>query len=295
MNKVYADYFPNDKPARVTVGVARLPFAASVEINAVAIRDLAMKKSVTRSPGAAAVPISEGIKTGDRLFLSGTLGRDRDTGAIPKAESDQVRISFIRAKDTLRLAGIDEASLVSFTVYHTRAIKRDTIKKVWAKEFGSRIKGAISIVEVNEMALGAHIGVTGVAALKRAQANFHGPCASVGETLYCATEESALGPADQQTRDTLNLLAARVARAGFQMRDASATQAYLDNIDDFDKLNAAYAAALSEPRPTRATIQPAPSAGRRFVQISLVVSQSGATPPAAAAPPIKRPRHLSPK
>ncbi|GAB4229879.1 MAG: RidA family protein [Deltaproteobacteria bacterium] len=38
MNAVYANYFPNDPPARATVGVARLPAGARVEIDAVAFR-----------------------------------------------------------------------------------------------------------------------------------------------------------------------------------------------------------------------------------------------------------------
>jgi 2-iminobutanoate/2-iminopropanoate deaminase len=36
MNEVYADYFPQDKPARSTVGVAALPRGALVEIDVVA-------------------------------------------------------------------------------------------------------------------------------------------------------------------------------------------------------------------------------------------------------------------
>lgn len=37
MNSVYAEFFPTDPPARSTVGVARLPLGALVEIEAVAI------------------------------------------------------------------------------------------------------------------------------------------------------------------------------------------------------------------------------------------------------------------
>jgi 2-iminobutanoate/2-iminopropanoate deaminase len=36
MNEVYAEYFPQDKPARSTVGVAALPRGALVEIDAIA-------------------------------------------------------------------------------------------------------------------------------------------------------------------------------------------------------------------------------------------------------------------
>jgi 2-iminobutanoate/2-iminopropanoate deaminase len=39
MNKVYAEYFPQDPPARTTVQVARIPLGALVEIEAVAVLD----------------------------------------------------------------------------------------------------------------------------------------------------------------------------------------------------------------------------------------------------------------
>ncbi len=37
MNKVYAEFFPIDPPARSTIQVAALPGGASVEIEAVAV------------------------------------------------------------------------------------------------------------------------------------------------------------------------------------------------------------------------------------------------------------------
>jgi 2-iminobutanoate/2-iminopropanoate deaminase len=36
MNEVYAEYFPQDKPARSTVGVASLPRGATIEIDVIA-------------------------------------------------------------------------------------------------------------------------------------------------------------------------------------------------------------------------------------------------------------------
>ena len=39
MNKVYGSFFPNEKPARVTVEVSRLPRNALVEIDAIGIVD----------------------------------------------------------------------------------------------------------------------------------------------------------------------------------------------------------------------------------------------------------------
>lgn len=273
INKIYATYFPGVKPSRVTVGVARLPAGAGVEITAVAVRDANAKQPVNRQAGTGAVPISEGIKTKDRFFLSGTLGRDADTGKVPEDAAEQVRISFQRAKSVLKLAGLTEAALVSFNVFHTRAISEAVIRQVSTQEFGKRIKAPVSMIEVNEMAMGTHVGVTGVAALDAKQIQFYKRCAALGETLYCAVEQSATGPVEQQTRDAVSRLSASAKAAGFQFENASATQLYLDNMEDFENMNAAYRSALKEPRPARATIQPAAPAGKRLVQISVVVSK----------------------
>ena len=158
---------------------------------------------------------------------------------------------------------MNESSLVTLNVYHTKAIKPEVIQKVWAEEFGKRIKGAVSIIEVNELALGTHVGVTGVAALNPSQIKFHKSCAELGETLYCAAEQA------KTANDALVRLTANIKRSGFNMEDASATQLFIDNINDFEQANLAYA-KLSEPRPARATLQPAHSGP---VRISAVVSR----------------------
>src|SRR5439155_645024 len=46
MNRVYARYFQRTPPARATVGVYHMPIDTPVEINAVAVRDLANKKAI---------------------------------------------------------------------------------------------------------------------------------------------------------------------------------------------------------------------------------------------------------
>jgi 2-iminobutanoate/2-iminopropanoate deaminase len=275
VNKIYAYYFPGAKPARVTVGVARLPFSCGMEISAVAVRDLASRKPVTRPNAQTAIPIVEAITTHDRLFLSGTLGRDLGTGEVPKLPAEQIRTAFNRAQDVLRFAGLTEASLVSVNVFYTQAIQREEIDRVWGKVFGSHVKAPVSYIRVNELALGAKIGITGVAALNVKQARFKNNCASLGETLYCAVEESGMGSIEQQTRDTMARLSRNAAASGFKIEDASATQLYLDSMDDFAKMNAAYLETLPAPRPARVTIQPAPSGeSHRLIQAALVVSRS---------------------
>src|ERR1022692_348712 len=68
MNGVYAQYFLKGPPARATLGVAKLP-GTPVEINAVAVRDLATKKPVLVAGYDPREPVSPGMLTHDRLAL----------------------------------------------------------------------------------------------------------------------------------------------------------------------------------------------------------------------------------
>ena len=275
VNKIYATYFPGVKPARATLGVARLPNSCGMELSAVAVRDLASKRPVTRPNAQTAIPIVEAITTRDRLFLSGTLGRDLATGEVPKLPADQIKVSFNRAKDILRFGGLTEASLVSVNVYYTSAIERDEIDRAWAKIFGAHVKAPVSYIRVNELALGAKVGISGVAALNVKRSRFKNNCASVGETVYCAVEESGMGTIEQQTRDTITRLSRNLAAFRLTLEDASATQLYLDSMDDFTKMNTAYIETLPAPRPARVTIQPAPSGeSRRLIQAAAIASRS---------------------
>ncbi|MCX6625980.1 MAG: RidA family protein, partial [Acidobacteria bacterium] len=84
LNKLYKEYFPADPPARSTIGAVRMPTDTPVEISAVAYRDLPRRKSVVPPNYPKGFPISAGVLTGDRFYLSGFLGRDINTGRIPE-------------------------------------------------------------------------------------------------------------------------------------------------------------------------------------------------------------------
>src|SRR5580693_5222463 len=89
MNSVYAQYFQKAPPARATLGVAKL-LGTPVEINAVAVRDIANKKPVVVAGYDPHEPVSPGILTHDRLYVSGMRGRDLHTGTIPSDPGEQV-------------------------------------------------------------------------------------------------------------------------------------------------------------------------------------------------------------
>jgi 2-iminobutanoate/2-iminopropanoate deaminase len=47
MNRVFGEYFPKSPPARAVLGVAGVPQSSSIEINAVAVRDLSDRRAIS--------------------------------------------------------------------------------------------------------------------------------------------------------------------------------------------------------------------------------------------------------
>jgi 2-iminobutanoate/2-iminopropanoate deaminase len=86
LNRVWSHYFPQSPPARSTIGIVRLP-GTPVEMNAVAVRDLSRKRVVVPPGYPKSSPLSPGVVAGDRMYLSGFLGRDINTGPHPRGRN----------------------------------------------------------------------------------------------------------------------------------------------------------------------------------------------------------------
>src|SRR5215468_1575265 len=72
VDRAWRKAFPKDAPARVTLGIARMPVDTPVEMTAVAVRDLS-RRSVVHIAGSAE---TAGVLTADRLYLSGVSSQD---------------------------------------------------------------------------------------------------------------------------------------------------------------------------------------------------------------------------
>jgi 2-iminobutanoate/2-iminopropanoate deaminase len=77
------------------------------------------------------------------------------------------------------------------------------------------------------------------------------------------------GSIEEQTRSAFHKLEACLASKGFSLADITATNVYLNDMDDFAKMNAVYATFFPDAKPTRTTVQPAKTiAGESLVRIS---------------------------
>jgi 2-iminobutanoate/2-iminopropanoate deaminase len=274
LNRVWTQYFPKRPPARSTIGVARLP-STPVEMSAVAVRDLSRKKPVAPPGYPASSPLSPAVLAGDRMYLSGFLGRDINSGRIPDDPGAQVDLSLDRMEATLKAAGLDFRHMVFVNPYLTEKIPTGVMNRVYAKRFEFGNTPARATIQVAGLPSGANIEFTGVAVVDLAKRRAvrpknmepsatASPCVFAGDTLFCSAKSGFIpgvnggiyaGTVETQLRQTMRNLLDGLEEAGMKFSEAVATNVYLDNIDEFAQMNAVYAEYFSEAPPARTTVQ----------------------------------------
>jgi reactive intermediate/imine deaminase len=282
MNRAYAKYFPKAPPARACLGVAAL-HGTSIEINAVAIRDLSQKKAIVVPGYKLDEPISAGILTGDRLFVSAMRGRSPDTGNVPSDAAGQVDMALDGVQAVLKAAGLGMSHMVFVNPYLTNAIPMSTMNKLYAKRFEFGNTPARATIKVTSLPGGAQIEYTGVAVrdLSTRQAvrpknmppsPTASPCVFAGDTLYCSAKGGFIpGPnggifvatVDQQLRQTMRNLLDNLEEAGLDFGSVVSTTVYLDNMAEFPAMNKLYAKYFKGVAPARTTIQQVVSVDRK--------------------------------
>jgi reactive intermediate/imine deaminase len=304
LDRVYARYFPKDPPARGFIGVAHLP-GTPVEINAVAVVNREGRTPV-RVPGFdQGQPFSPGMLTQDRLFISSLPGRTAN-GSIPTDAASEVNAALDSFEAVAKAAGLSLAHVVFVNPYLTASIPQRTMNELYAKRFEFGNTPARATISVAALPAG-NIVYTGVAVRdlsKRkavrpknmAPSPTASPCVFAGDTLYCSAKSGFIpGPlsgvyaatVEHQLRQTMRNQLDNFEEAGLTFSDVVAANVYLDDIDDFAKMNAVYAQYFAEGvKPARTTVQQVAAGAREpgangsyptLEQVSFVAVRSSAT------------------
>jgi reactive intermediate/imine deaminase len=283
LNKVWPSYFAKNSPARAVLGVHRMPTETPVEVSAVAVRELGMKKIVSSPVMPSGSVNSAGVIAGDRLYVSGMLGRDGATGKIPDSPAAQVQLSLDRVGAVLKAAGLDFRHLVFVNPYLTRQIPMNALNQVYAKYFEYGNTPARATIEVNHLAYGANIEFTGVAVMDLAKrlavrpknmgpSPTASPCVWGGDTLFCSAKSGFLtgmnggiyaDNVEDQVRMSMRNLLDGLEEAGINFSHVVSSNVYVDNLDEFAKMNAIYGRYFPpKSPPTRTTVAPLPPVDR---------------------------------
>ncbi len=196
MNQAYEAYFVpqrNDglKPARNTVQ-AQLPKGIRMSLSAILYTGGAKLEGLTPAGVKNVVPITPAVRTPQRVFIAGILGRDSNTGAIPASPETQLDMCFTRLANVLSTAKLAPSQLEQATLYHTAKIPREAVEAALGRFFGPYWPAAVTVVEVPALAVGAQVGIHGNATNQNYSKDVSSLDAAV-KTLY----DVISGPAGQ--------------------------------------------------------------------------------------------------
>lgn len=282
LNKVWAEYFPKTPPARAVLGVARVP-DSPVLVTAVAVRDLKDRRAVSPANYRANGPVSPGILTHDRLFVSGMQGRDPATGKVPDDPAAQVDLALDGVEAVLKAAGLELRNMVFVNPYLTSAVPMRVMNEHYARRFEFGNTPARATIEVSSLPGGARIEYTGVAVRDFGQRKAvrpknmppsptASPCVFAGDTLYCSAKSGFIpGPhggvyastTPHQVRQTMRNLLDNLEEADMNFDQVVSTNIYLDNLSDLPAFDEVYGQYFGQLLPARTIIEQIPPADRK--------------------------------
>jgi reactive intermediate/imine deaminase len=274
VNRVFAGYFGKTPPARAVLGVARVP-ESPIQINAIAVRNLAEKRAVYPPKFKPDNSVAPGILTHDRLFVSAMTGSDPATGKVPDDPAMQVDLALDRMQAVLKAAGLDFSHMVFVNPYLTAEIPTRVMNERYARRFEFGNTPARATIQVASLPGGARIEYTGVAVrdLKQRQAvrpknmapsPTASPCVFAGDTLFCSAKSGFIpGPhggeyattTPHQLRQTMRNLLDNLEEAGMSFDQVVATNVYLDDLQDASAFDDVYAQYFGSVLPARTTVQ----------------------------------------
>lgn len=266
LNKIWPEYFRSIPPARATVQVAAMPTGTPFEINAIAVRDKSQITAIQLPGSKSPVPLSPAVQTKDRVYVSGILGRDADSGKIPETMEAQCDLAFDRLRRVLGAAKLDARHLFSLTVYLSPAMPDGVVSAALEKLVPNRRDLALSVTRVPALPFGVNIGLHGVALRTMAPRLREGNCIGALGTVYCG----------QFTADDYR--SALIGMNGLLEKFPGkarivASQVLLDDLGDFTPMNRVYGEVMPAPFPTRTTVQPMPVGHSAKFRISVVAEQ----------------------
>jgi len=274
LDKAFAEYFPKVAPARGVLGVARLP-EPSVQINAVAVRDLKGKQAVELPNFRPNKAYSFGMLTHDRLFVSTMLGSDPANGNVSANPATQVDFALDRLKMVVEAAGLTLSNMVFVNPYLTSEIPMRIMNEHYARRFEFGNTPGRATIQVSSLPEGAHIAYTGVAVRDLAQRRAvrpknmppsptASPCVFAGDTLYCSAKSGFIpGPnggvfaasTADQVRQTMRNLLDNLEEAGMKFDQVVSTTIYLDDLSESAAFGKVYRKYFSGVLPAQTTVQ----------------------------------------
>ena len=274
LNQAFAGYFPKDPPARGILGVAANP-DSSIQITAMAVRDLTGKKPVTPPNYKPNKAFSWGMLTHDRLFISSIQGIDPVTGKIPSDPGAQVDLALDGLKAVNEAAGLTLANMVFVNPYLTDEIPHNVMNKLYAARFEFGNTPGRATIEASSLPEGAHIAYTGIAVRDISQRHSikpknmppsptASPCVFAGDSLFCSAKSGFIpGPnlgmfiqdVPNQTRQSMRNQLDNLEEADMKYDQVVSTVIYLDKLAETSEFADVYKKFFGKVLPATTVVQ----------------------------------------
>ena len=274
MDRIFGGFFPQTPPARAVLGVTRVP-DPPIQISAIAVRDLADRRTVFPPGHKLEGTASPGMLTHDLLFISSMAGSDPETGKVPEDAAAQVDLALNRLQAVVKAAGLELSNMVFVNPYLTSAIPMRIMNERYARRFEFGNTPARATIEVSSLPDHAHIEYTGIAVRDLRQRRAvrpknmppsptASPCVFAGNILYCSAKSGFIpGPHGGvyasttaiQLRQTMRNLLDNLEEADMSLDEIVSTNVYLDNIDDLQTFDEVYGQYIDPLLPARTVVQ----------------------------------------
>jgi enamine deaminase RidA (YjgF/YER057c/UK114 family) len=276
MNKVYAEFFPVDPPARTTLGVNQVPGESQMEMTVIAYKDPRERKVIGRP--ATGLPFSPGVLAGTTLYVSGK-GDQLPDGTHPATFEEQVRQALRNVGTVLQAAGLGFRHVVMNQVYLDNTDNYSLANKVYSEFFEFGDEPARATIFVDHIPGGSHVEITCLATTDlpsrkvvrppsmKYGLNETAPTASpgvwAGDTLYLSAQTGFM-PGEGIISDSLEIQFRQMVRnqqdvieaAGLGWKDLVSGNVYLRDINDYAPMNELYREYFAAEPGVRTTLQP---------------------------------------
>lgn len=207
-------------------------------------------------------PYSPGIGWGDFVFVSGQ-GVGDGTGKRPTETRAQAIQCMNNVRNILRLGQMDLANIFSLQIYLTDKAQEPMMEQVLKDAFSGKIPPRTTLF-VPKLPVETPLEITAYAHKTKLTGELEAPaldrpagCKALKQFIQCGVELAAGGAdTEQQTAAVLGALDARLKLLGSSIGKVIATNVYLADINEFSKMNAAYASFFLLRPPSRTTVQP---------------------------------------
>jgi enamine deaminase RidA (YjgF/YER057c/UK114 family) len=296
LNTYYGEFFPNSPPARTTLGVAQVPGESRVEITCIAYSDLAGRTTV--GAARAGFPYSPGVLAGDTLYVSGK-GDQISGGGHPATFEEQVRRGVKNVEATLKEAGLDFRHVVMSHVFLDRYENIDVANRVYNEFFEDGNEPACATVLVNWIPGGSHVEVTCIATTDLPSRKVVRPAGAQNRSIEgCITASPAVwagntlylsglpgvnltdGVVPTNLADQVHQMArnhtAILDAAGLTLDDIVSGHVYLQDMKDYQDMNAIYKQYFSRGPGVRTCLMPSQGLDKttRRVQASFIAAKT---------------------